>query len=83
MRFGHIKKNHFSVLIARYKKAIDLDPQDAHPYYNLGSIYTILGLKQKANESWRIAAKIYQGRGKVREHQNVINLIIKHCTPLK
>lgn len=82
MKFVQIKKKHFSVLIPRYQKALDIDPQDAHAHYNLGLIYNILGLKQKANHSWRIAAQIYQARGKTKEHQTAFNLIIKYCIDL-
>lgn len=39
--------------IGYYKKAVEVDPTFASPYYNLGSVYQVLGKYKKAIEEYR------------------------------
>lgn len=64
-----------SQAIADYNKAIALDPQNADAYYNSGLVYIILGEKEKAKESWLIAAELYHKQDRAEKYQNTIKLI--------
>jgi Tfp pilus assembly protein PilF len=55
-----------------YKQAISLDSEHAEAHYNLGVLYEDWGEREKAEQSYQIAAS----QGNIRAHNNLARLLI-------
>lgn len=54
-RLAHARSDQYSLAVADYTKAIELDPKDADAVTNRGRAYYLLGEKDKAIADWRAA----------------------------
>ncbi|HDP67500.1 MAG TPA: tetratricopeptide repeat protein, partial [Candidatus Marinimicrobia bacterium] len=62
------KLNQPKLAIQDYRKAIELRPDDADLYYNLGSIYWVQGRWQDVVKAWEKCLKLDPDHPRVRQY---------------
>jgi tetratricopeptide (TPR) repeat protein len=78
----YFRRQDFEKSIRAYKKVIDIYPEDAIGYYNLGCAYWALDEKDSAESAWKNAikyehiAKEREARAKISDDQLTVSLLV-------